>query len=123
MELTKDEILTILGLVLTVIAGMFAAFAFCMNKAVFLTKDLSTLNGRYKTLEASKLSLDERMNKLEEGILDKFHEIKAEINPIRDKVQELDRNTAVNGAKLDTVLKGISKIFDLLEKKADKVPG
>jgi len=118
MAFSTEEILAGIGLV-------FAAFAFCMNKALKLTRDLVTLTERHESLneqyEAQKFSLDERMNKIEQGIAEKFQEIKSEITPIRDKVQELDRNTAVNGTKLDTVIKGISKIFELLEKKADKV--
>ena len=49
------------------------------------------------------------MNKIEQDVNIKFGEIKGDIMPIRDKVQELDRNMAMNGVKLDTVISGIEQ--------------
>ena len=103
MELSTEEALTIIGLI-------FAAFAFCMNKAIKLTKDIVTLTERYDVLEASKFSLDERVNKME------------------NKITELDKNFEVMTVHLGSIKSGMdrlekisSKIFDMLDKKQDKV--
>lgn len=103
MELSTEEALTVIGLI-------FAAFAFCMNKAIKLTKDIVTLTEKYDALEASKFSLDERVNKME------------------NKVTELDKNVEIITVHLSSIKQGIekldkvtSKIFDMLDKKQDKV--
>lgn len=117
MSFSTEEILIIIGLMITIGTGLFAGFAFCMSKVVFLTRNLATLNEKYDTLEAAKFSLDERMDK---------HEL---------KLTEMDKNMAINSLKLDTVLtevgktseivgkmsEVISKIFVLLETKQNKV--
>lgn len=103
MEFTVAEMLLIMGLVGSV-------FAFCMNKVVTLTKDLSGLNEKYESLESAKFSQDERLTKME------------------TKVTELDKN--VDGimihlgsikSTMDRIERMSSKIFDMLDKKADKI--
>lgn len=125
MEFSIEEILIVIGLICS-------AFAFCMNKALKLTKDLVTLTEKHENLhdlyEASRFSLGERMDNIEKGVATKFNEIKSEINPMKNKITELDKEMSINSLKLDTVITGINKlertvgkIFDIMEKKADKV--
>lgn len=124
MELSIGEIVAIIGLV-------FSAIAFCVKKALKLTKDLVTLTERYESLneayEASRFSLGERIDSIEKGVTLKVNEIKQEINPMKNKITELDKEMSINSVKLDTVITGISKleatvgkIFDIMEKKQDK---
>jgi len=103
MSFSVEEILLIIGLIGSI-------FAFCMNKVVVLAKDLSSLNEKYESLEASKFSQDERLTKMEA------------------KVTELDKNVDGIMIHLGSIKSGIgelksitSKIFDLLDKKQDKV--
>jgi len=86
MTFSTEEVLIIIGLMITVIGSLFVAFAFCMNKVVTLAKDLSSLNEKYDSLEASKFSQDERMNKLEQ------------------KQTAMDKEMSLSSYKLDTVL-------------------
>jgi len=103
MSFSVEEILIIIGLIGTV-------FAFCSNKVVVLAKDLATLNEKYDSLESAKFSQDERLTKME------------------NKISELDKNVIIITVKLDSISSGIGelkslfgKVFDMLEKKQDKV--
>ena len=124
MDISIGEVLTVIGLV-------FSAIGFCINKALKLTKDLVVLTEKYESLneayEASRFSLGERIDDIEEGVKLKISEIKQEINPMKNKITELDKEMSINSVKLDTVITGISKleatvgkIFDIMEKKQDK---
>lgn len=103
MSFSVEEILLIIGLI-------GAVFTFCTNKVVVLAKDLATLNEKYDSLELSKFSQDERLTKME------------------NKINELDKNVIIITVKLDSIASGIGelksvigKVFDMLERKADKV--
>lgn len=103
MKLSIEEILLIIGL-----AG--GVFAFITNKVMALARDLATLSEKYDSFESSKFSQEERMNKMEQ------------------KLTELDKNVAEITVHLGSIKSGIeklenitSKIFDMMERKQDKI--
>lgn len=103
MELSMEEILIIIGLICS-------AFAFSLNKVAILSRDLATLNEKYDSFESSKYSQEERLNKME------------------NKITKLDKDVEIISVHLGSIKTGIdkleaitSKIFDMLEKKQDKI--
>jgi len=103
MAFSVEEILLIIGFI-------GAVFAFITNKLIALTKDLVTLHDKHDALESSRFSMEDRISKME------------------TKLTELDKNVGIMTVQLTSIEKGIdkldkvtSKIFELLEKKADKV--
>jgi len=92
-------------------------FSFCLNKVLVLAKDLATVNKKCDLLSESKFSQDERMNKFEQ-----------KQTSMESKVTELDKNVDGIMIHLGSIKMGMdrlekisSKIFDMLDKKQDKV--